>query len=87
MVQMKKTEDLITPFYMGYPREAVVELLLPAFLPINLIKGGLNAGITMLLYKPIVPPYIIVCFRWHYKKVMGTYQQLFLFTGKLVTEL
>lgn len=45
---------LITPLYMGYPREAVVELLFPAFLPFNLIKGGLNAGITMLMYKPIV---------------------------------
>ena len=45
---------LITPFYMGYPREAVVELLIPAFLPFNLIKGGLNAAITMLLYKPVV---------------------------------
>ena len=45
---------LITPFYMGYPREAVVELLIPAFLPFNLIKGGLNAVITMLLYKPVV---------------------------------
>ena len=44
----------ITPLYMGYPREAVVELLLPAFLPFNLIKGGLNAAITMLLYKPVV---------------------------------
>ncbi|MDO4307920.1 MAG: ECF transporter S component [Eubacteriales bacterium] len=45
---------LITPIYMGYPREAVVELLIPAFLPFNLIKGGLNASITMLLYKPVV---------------------------------
>lgn len=45
---------LITPIYMGYPREAVAELLLPAFLPFNLIKGGLNAAFTMLLYKPIV---------------------------------
>lgn len=45
---------LITPFYMGYPREAVVELLIPAFLPFNLIKGGLNAAVTMLLYKPVV---------------------------------
>ena len=45
---------LITPIYMGYPREAVAKLLLPAFLPFNLIKGGLNAAITMLLYKPIV---------------------------------
>lgn len=45
---------LITPIYMGYPREVVAELLIPAFLPFNLIKGGLNAAITMILYKPIV---------------------------------
>ena len=45
---------IIAPIYMGYPREAIVELLLPAFLPFNLIKGGLNAAITMLLYKPVV---------------------------------
>lgn len=45
---------LVTPLYMGYPREAVVELLLPAFLPFNLLKGGLNASITFLLYKTIV---------------------------------
>lgn len=44
----------ITPYYMGYPREAVAALLLPAFLPFNLLKGGLNAVITMLLYKPLV---------------------------------
>lgn len=44
----------ITPIYMGYPREAVAELLLPAFLPFNLLKGGLNAAFTILLYKPVV---------------------------------
>ena len=44
---------LITPIYMGCSREAVAELLIPAFLPFNLIKGGLNAAITMILYKPI----------------------------------
>lgn len=44
----------ITPFYMGYPREAVVSLLLPAFLPFNLIKGGINLGITLFIYKPVV---------------------------------
>lgn len=43
----------VAPIYMGYPREAVVQLLLPAFLPFNLIKGGLNATLTMLLYKPV----------------------------------
>lgn len=45
---------LITPIYMGYPREAVAELLLPAFLPFNLLKGGLNTALTLLIYKPIV---------------------------------
>ena len=28
--------------------------LLPAFLPFNLLKSGLNSGITFLLYKPVV---------------------------------
>lgn len=45
---------LIAPLYMGYPREAVAELLIPVFLPFNLLKGGLNAGITLLVYKPVV---------------------------------
>ena len=45
---------LIAPIYMGYPREAVEALLLAAFLPFNLLKGGLNAGITFLIYKPVV---------------------------------
>jgi riboflavin transporter FmnP len=44
---------LITPIYMGYPREAVVKLLIPAFLPFNLLKGGLNASFVMLIYKPL----------------------------------
>jgi len=43
----------IAPIYMGLPREEIAELLIPAFLPFNLLKGGLNAAITMLLYKPI----------------------------------
>ena len=29
-------------------------MLLPAFLPFNLLKGGLNTALTMLLYKPVV---------------------------------
>ncbi len=45
---------LITPIYMGQPREFVATLLIPAFLPFNLIKGGINATLTVLLYKPIV---------------------------------
>lgn len=45
---------LVTPIYMGYPRKAVAQLLLPAFLPFNLLKSGLNAAFTFLLYKPVV---------------------------------
>ena len=45
---------LLTPIYMGYPREAVAAMLPTVFLPFNLLKGGLNAAITMLLYKPVV---------------------------------
>lgn len=45
---------LIAPIYMGYPREEVVKLLLPAFLPFNVIKSVLNAAGTILLYKPVV---------------------------------
>lgn len=45
---------LITPFYMGIPREEVVKLLLPVILPFNLLKAGLNSAILLLIYKPVV---------------------------------
>ena len=45
---------LITPIYMKMPRAAVAKLLIPTFLPFNLIKGGINATLTILIYKPIV---------------------------------
>ncbi len=45
---------LITPLYMGVSREEVVSMLLPVFLPFNLIKGAINAALTLLLYNPIV---------------------------------
>lgn len=44
----------ITPMYMGISREAVKGMLLPGFLPFNLIKGGLNTAFTLILYKPVV---------------------------------
>ena len=45
---------IITPFYMGVPRATVAGMLMTVFLPFNLIKGGINAGLTLLLYKPVV---------------------------------
>ena len=45
---------IITPIYMGVEREIVVAMLPTVFLPFNLIKSGINAGLTMVLYKPVV---------------------------------
>lgn len=45
---------LITPGYMGVPREKVVEMLVPVFMVFNLIKAGLNSGFIFILYKPII---------------------------------
>ncbi len=44
---------LITPLFLGVPREAVLGMLLPIILPFNLLKAGLNALVTFLIYKPI----------------------------------
>lgn len=45
---------LITPMYMeNTTREQVAGMLIPLFLPYNLLKTGLNATLTMLLYKGV----------------------------------
>lgn len=45
---------LITPIYQGVPREVVAGMLPTVFLPFNLVKGGLNMGLILVLYKPVV---------------------------------
>lgn len=45
---------LITPLYMGVSREAVAGMLLPVFLPFNLLKACLNSAFVLVLYKPLV---------------------------------
>ncbi len=45
---------LITPLYMGVPRQVVVGMLLPVFLPFNVLKVAINSAATLLLYNPIV---------------------------------
>jgi len=44
---------VVTPVYRGFPREAIVPMLPTIFLPFNLIKYGLGAATTMLIYKPL----------------------------------
>ena len=44
---------LITPLYMGVDRATVEGMLIPTFLPFNLLKAGLNSALTIGLYKPL----------------------------------
>ena len=45
---------LVTPLYMNVPRDVVAGMLLPAFLPFNVVKAIMNGALTVILYKPIV---------------------------------
>jgi hypothetical protein len=45
---------IITPLYMAVPRARVAAMLLTVFMPFNLLKGALNATVTLLVYKPLV---------------------------------
>lgn len=45
---------LITPLYQGVKREVIADMLLPVFLPFNLIKAAMNGALTVMLYKPVV---------------------------------
>ncbi|NLW65044.1 MAG: ECF transporter S component [Clostridiales bacterium] len=45
---------LITPLYMDTTRADIAAMLIPVFLPFNLLKGAINMGLTLLIYKPIV---------------------------------
>ena len=45
---------IITPIYMGIPREAVLDLFLPLLIPFNLLKAALNAALVLFVYKGVV---------------------------------
>jgi len=44
---------IVTPLYMGVPRSAVVAMILPAIIPFNLLKAGVNSLITFAVYKRV----------------------------------
>lgn len=54
LVVMLLWNYIITPVYMGIPREAVLELFVPLLIPFNLLKAGLNAALILFLYKGVV---------------------------------
>ena len=39
---------------MNVPQSAVVDMMLPVFLPFNLIKYTLNSALVLLIYKRII---------------------------------
>lgn len=43
----------ITPFYMGVGRGEIAALIPALLLPFNIIKGTVNAALTLILYKPL----------------------------------
>ncbi|MEI3102557.1 MAG: ECF transporter S component [Oscillospiraceae bacterium] len=45
---------VVTPYYMGVERQMVADMMFTVFVPFNLAKGGINAGLSLLLYRPIV---------------------------------
>lgn len=52
MVPMNLT---LTVYFLGTPRAAVVQMLLPAILPFNLLKAGINSAVTAAVYVALRP--------------------------------
>ena len=44
---------LITPLYMGVNRTIVIQLLLPAIIPFNILRGVISSVLTLMIYKRI----------------------------------
>ncbi len=44
---------IFTPLYLNTTVEAVMELMLPAIIPFNFIKGVINSVIIFFIYKPL----------------------------------
>lgn len=44
---------ILTPIYMGTPVDVVIGMMIPIIIPFNLLKAGINAVVTALIYKKI----------------------------------
>ena len=44
---------ILTPIFMGVPQEVVKGLVLPAIIPVNLLKYTINAALAYGIYKSI----------------------------------
>ena len=52
MVPMNLT---LTVYFLGTPRAAVIQMLLPAIVPFNLLKAGINSALTAAVYTTLRP--------------------------------
>ncbi len=44
---------IFTPLFMGAPLEVVMSMMIPAIIPFNALKAGINCAVTFFLYKSI----------------------------------
>ncbi len=44
----------ITPLYMNVPRDVIKTMLPTVFLPFNAVKGIINSGFILFMYRPVV---------------------------------
>lgn len=44
---------VLDPIFWGLPKEAVAAMIVPAIIPFNLSKAGINSVVTFLIYKRI----------------------------------
>ena len=44
---------IFTVMFLGVPYDVVVAMLLPAIIPFNLAKAGINSALTFFVYKPV----------------------------------
>ena len=44
---------LVTPLYMGVPRDVVAAMLPTVFLPFNVVKAAMNGALTVVIYRPV----------------------------------
>ena len=44
---------IVTPMWLGVPLDAVIAMIIPILIPFNLVKGLINAVLTLIIYKSI----------------------------------
>ena len=54
VISMMLWNAIVTPFYMHVPREMVMKMLIPTFLPFNALKCLINTSLVVFFYKHVM---------------------------------